>query len=353
PRTAPTIPVRPSGTDHLSRLIAEASFVLHRGEARLSDLAAEFGVSEQRIVEDLQVLFLCGDLGAGWEDLIDAEWEEGVVRVRNADALRRPLRLTAPEATALLAGLAALETASGTDPHIDSARGALQHLLAGDDLAGKTAGSPAPVTTPPGEDGASTPSDPGPTAARGAEDRIRDGLRAALAADRAVTLRYSPPDRVGTWVRRVHPIALENTGGRGYLRAHDQDADGERTFRLDRIVELVADDSPRGPDERARAAMTTGHPAPEEAWEPPVWLRLEPAGTWVAEEFDAAEVRDLPTAGSGILARLDDPVREALIAAVLESAGAAEVLAPSGLRDLIVTRSQDAAQRHRDPEAVD
>ena len=78
---------------------------------------------------DLQVLFVCGDMGAGWEDLIEAEWEHGTVRVRNAEPLRRALSLSAVEITALLAGLAALEPVAGRTEEIVA--GAREKLLAG------------------------------------------------------------------------------------------------------------------------------------------------------------------------------------------------------------------------------
>ncbi|WP_341855419.1 hypothetical protein [Brachybacterium sp. GPGPB12] len=80
----------PQSGDHLSRLISAASFVMSRGEADLAELAEALGVSEKRLVDDLQVLFVCGDMGAGWEDLIEAEWEHGTVRVRNAEPRAAP-----------------------------------------------------------------------------------------------------------------------------------------------------------------------------------------------------------------------------------------------------------------------
>src|SRR5699024_1971483 len=118
-----------TGTDHLSRLISVASYVMNRGEVDLSELAGALGVSEKTLITDLQVLFVCGDMGTGWEDFIEAEWEHGTVRVRNAEPLRRPLRLSSVEITALLAGLAALEPTAGQAAHIVA--GAREQVEAG------------------------------------------------------------------------------------------------------------------------------------------------------------------------------------------------------------------------------
>ncbi len=333
PRAA--IQARPSSTDHLSRLISEAAYVLSRGEVALAAMAAEFGIDEERLVADLQILFVCGDLGAGWEDLIDVEWEDGWVRVRNADALDGPLRLTAAEVTALLAGLAALTPASGDEASVvASARRKLAALVRDDD---ETSGEPVRADAAPD---AAPPS-------RG--ERIVAEVQRALAAGERTVIRYSPPDRPGTSVRRIRPLRLETTAGRAYLRADDETAGGERTFRLDRIVEVlgvsadVSDDAGRT---TAEAIEPSSHPTE-------AWLRLEPSAAWIAEAFDAAEVRDpIDPERGGVLARLDGPVRSALLDAVMEAAGAAELLAPGDLRDQIVTVAREAECRHEAAEPV-
>lgn len=382
-----------TSTDHLSRLISEASYVLSRGEAELSAMAAEFGITEKRLIEDLQILFVCGDLGAGWEDLIDAEWEDGWVRVRNADALQGPLRLSAPEVTALLAGLAALGTAGGEERALlASARDKLCAAL-GAQKEDDDEAAHAPVRTADGSGGeAATASSAAvgkrPEADGGAAqhltriDRIVARIQEALDGDAPLVLRYSPPDRPGTSVRRVRPLRLESSTGRAYLRAVDLDlaesteeaADAERTFRTDRIVEIIDDPAgPAGGDAPVEtgaapggqgAAPTTGQGSEPEAPSPgpsvasgadaeaeAAWLRLDPPAAWIAEAFGAAEVRDLGE-GEGLIVRIDRPVRSALLDAVMEAAGAAELLMPSVLREEIALLARTAGARHRAPEPL-
>lgn len=343
PRPRTSIRTPSSSTDHLSRLVSEASHVLSRGEVELSAMAEDFGISVARLVEDLQILFVCGDLGAGWEDLIDVEWEDGWVRVRNADALDGPLRLSAPEVTALLAGLGALAAAGGEEASvIDSARAKLTAALRAPDAAGR---GPAREEGP---DQGRAPGDAdGEAPARG--DRVVAGIQRALATGSALVLRYSPPDRAGTSVRRVHPIRLESTTGRAYLRAHDELSGAERTFRVDRIAELLEEPAPTtDPVDRADDA---GGDARSEVAAAPAWLRLEPAAAWIAEAFAAEEIRDLPE-GGGILTRIDAPVRSALVDAVMEAAGGAELLAPAALRDQIVMVARGGAAHHGAPEPI-
>ncbi|MGP9536946.1 WYL domain-containing protein [Brachybacterium sp. AOP43-C2-M15] len=345
-RPVPRIRVTPQSGDHLSRLISAASYVLSRGEADLAELAEALGITEKQLITDLQVLFVCGDMGSGWEDLIEAEWEHGTVRVRNAEPLRRALSLSAVEITALLAGLAALEPAAGAaEQVVESARAKL--------LAGA-----AGAEEDPGPDGGAAPRVPTRTeiaeattademAARTA-DRAEEVLAAVHRALRAdtdadtdasrITIRYSSSDRPGTSVRRIRPLSIETDGARSYLLADCELAGGRRRFRLDRIVEVLPPETPMSRPDAGEGPSLAGRV------EGTVWLRLEPAGHWIAESFAAAELRD---GGDGATyARLEDPLRAPLVDAVLESAGAAAVLAPQELRDTIVTVARGGAERH-------
>lgn len=343
-RPAPSIRRSTSGTDHLSRLVGLASYVLSRGEVEVSQLAAEFGISEKELIDDLQVLFLCGDFATGWEqDLIEVTWEDGYVRVRNADALRRALRLTPAEATALLAGLAALEPVAGEEAElVASARRKLLAHLGTDVGHGE---EPQDEEEP----GASAPDG---TAAPSRTEGILEALQRAIREDRQVVIRYSPPDRAGTSVRAVSPRQVESVAGRAYLRGDCALARDERLFRLDRIAEILPQGTPQRRDDApaehavpAADAPGTGGRLAEDAW-----VRLEAPAAWIAEAFSATQLRDHP--GGGTLARLPRPVRGALVDAVMEAAGAAEVLAPAELRDLIVTASEEAGARHADAEAI-
>jgi len=345
-RPRPRIRVSPQSGDHLSRLISVASYVMARDEVHLAELSEALDVSEKELIKDLQVLFVCGDMGTGWEDLIEAEWEHGTVRVRNAEPLRRALELSAVEATALLAGVAALEPAAGPSAQVvESARGKLLAVVEG--TAEGTIDPTVPTRTEIAE---ATAADE--RAARTADraEQVLTAVQAALRAESGseaahLTIRYSSADRAGTSVRRIRPLRIETSGARSYLLAHCELARGERRFRLDRIVELLEDGTPMSRPEPGDDPVLAGRVEGE------VWLRLGPAGHWIAESFDAVELRD-PAGGDGsadaavTFARLSEPVLAPLVDAVMESAGAAEVLSPPALRDTIVTVARGGAVRH-------
>ena len=344
-RPTPKIRLGAQSGDHLSRLISAASYVMSRGEADLAQLADDLGITEKQLVTDLQVLFVCGDMGAGWEDLIEAEWEHGTVRVRNAEPLRRALSLSAVEITALLAGLAALEPAAGQAEALVSA--ARSKLLAGvapsmSEHPQEMSGAAAPTRTEIAE-----ASSADRMAARTADraDEVLAAVQHALRAESGsapsrLTIRYSSSDRPGTSVRRIHPLRIETNGARSYLLADCELAGAERRFRLDRIVEILPDTAAQSRPEEGAGPVLAGRVDGE------VWLRLDPPGQWIAESFAAVEMRD--GEGDTAFARLEGPLLAPLVDAVLESAGAAEVLAPAAVRDRIVTVARGGVGRHTD-----
>jgi proteasome accessory factor C len=47
-------------TDRLARLLALVPYLVARPGARVEDVARAFGVDEQRLADDLELLFVCG-----------------------------------------------------------------------------------------------------------------------------------------------------------------------------------------------------------------------------------------------------------------------------------------------------
>src|SRR6185295_28397 len=75
--------------------------------------AADFGVSEEQLRRDLQLLWMCGLPGHGPGDLIDLSFEGDSVSVIFDAGMSRPLRLTAEEALALVVALRTLAETPG------------------------------------------------------------------------------------------------------------------------------------------------------------------------------------------------------------------------------------------------
>ena len=111
-----------SATRRLSRLLALVPYLVSRQGIPLTEVAAEFGITESQLVKDLELLFVCGTPGHLPDDLIEVDWDDGRVYLGNADPIARPLRLDVderPRTTAqtviapILLVAALLATASG------------------------------------------------------------------------------------------------------------------------------------------------------------------------------------------------------------------------------------------------
>lgn len=106
----------PPATERVPRLLSLVPYLLNHPGIRIADAAADFGVAEQQLRRDLELLWMCGLPGYGPGDLIDLSFDSDTVTVTFDAGMRRPLRLTTWEATALLVALRALaDTLGGAD----------------------------------------------------------------------------------------------------------------------------------------------------------------------------------------------------------------------------------------------
>ncbi len=119
----PRLICRLSADDRLQRLLAVVPWVAAHDGPRLAEVAARFGCTEDELVDDLQLLFLCGLHPYTPDMLIDVDIADGRVWIRYAEYFARPLRLTPAEGLGLLAAGRTLLAAPGADPTGPLARG--------------------------------------------------------------------------------------------------------------------------------------------------------------------------------------------------------------------------------------
>lgn len=261
----------------VARLLALVPYLsAHQGAVRLQDAADLLGVSEQRLTDDLWVLFMCGLPGGYPDDLIDVDVEalegEGVIRVSNADYLDRPLRLSSTEASALLVALQALREEAGPED-----------IALVDRVTAKLEAAAAEVAP------SARQIDPGAGEEDAPERELRHRLERAVAARHQVRLQYYVPARDEETDRVVDPHAVVTIEGLGYLDAWCHLARAPRLFRLDRVTGAEESQDPVTTDAAGNRAWE-GTFAPEED-APLVTLALGPEARWVPEYYPVEEVR--------------------------------------------------------------
>jgi predicted DNA-binding transcriptional regulator YafY len=303
--------VSAGAADRLSRLLAMVPYLLRRQGIPLAEAARHFEISEDQLVKDLELLFVCGTPGHMPDDLIEADWESGHVYLDNADAIARPLRLGLDEALALLVGLRTLSDVPGAGDR-EALDGALAKLSA---AAGEAAAAAAGAVRVDLESGT-------------AED-VLAAARTALAGRRRLHLRYLVASRDEATARDVDPMRITAIDGRWYLEAWCHRAEDVRLFRLDRVLEarvLDADGTP--PPQAVGRDLDDGlfRPGPDDVL---VTVELEPWARWVVDYYPVEQVEELADRRLRVRLRTADPgwLRRLL----LRLGGAARVTDPPEL----------------------
>ena len=276
-----------SGTSaQLSRLLALLPWLQTHPGAEIGEIAREFGVSEQRLRRELDLLWVCGLPGHGPGDLIDFAFEGDTVTVIQDAGVERPLRLTADEALALVVALRALAETPGL-----TSRDALDRALAKVEAAAGAAAAPAGRVE---------------VAVEG-EERVLPVVQRALDEGRRLHLSYYVPARDETTDRDVDPMRVLVVDGRTYLEGWCRRTEGVRLFRLDRVDDVEVLDVPAEPPPDAEPRdVTQGlfRPAPDALL---VTLALRPAAAWVADYHPCESVQESSDGGLVVRMRVADP----------------------------------------------
>lgn len=265
-------------TQRLSRLLAMVPWLLRRQGVPLAEAARHFGITEEQLVKDLELLFVCGTPGHMPDDLIEAHWESGLVYLDNADEISRPLRLGVDEAVALLAGLRTLAEVPGLHDReaLDSAIAKLS-AAAGD--AAALAGTISAQLS------------------RGGQESTLAAIRDGLARHRRLQVRYVVASRDETTDRAVDPMRLLAVEGRWYLEGWCHRAEAVRMFRTDRIVTVsVLDEDGTPPPEAVSRDADEGlfTAGPDDLV---VTLDVSPDARWVIDYYPVDEVEPVRADG--------------------------------------------------------
>jgi proteasome accessory factor C len=235
-----------------------------------------------------------------------------VIRLSNADYLRRPLRLDSSEASALIVALRALRDSGEDDvrPLVDRTLAKLE-AAAGD---GAALAARVDVRLAPEEAELAA---------------LRERLARALDQRRQVRLDYYVPSRDESTERVVDPLRLVTAEGHSYLEAWCHLAEGQRLFRLDRVSTAEVLDSPAqrhaevAPRDLAEGLFS---PSPDDLLAT-VWL--SPQARWVAEYYPVEEVAEVGDGALSVRLRVGDPGW--LIRLVLRLGGSARIEQPAEL----------------------
>lgn len=275
--------------DQTRRMLSLVTYLRERPGARVADVARAFGITEDELIGDLDVLPMCGTSFRGG-DLLDIDTDGDRIWWHNPDAsgtsTGEPLRLAADEATALLVAARAVATLPGLR---EGDRNALVRATAKiEAAAGEAAGASSRLSVTFESEGG-----------------VFADVDRAIAERRRLWVRYYSPARDELTEREVDPIRLFAVG-HTYMEAWCRLSEARRTFRLDRVAEIRLLDEPADPPPVEPRDLSAGLVQPA-AEDPEVVVEVGPGGRWVAEYYPHDSAEELPDGGLRITLRTPDP----------------------------------------------
>ncbi|GGM62372.1 protein pafC [Longimycelium tulufanense] len=312
-------------TERLPRLLALVPYLLARPGIPIAEAAADLAVTPRQLRRDLELLWMCGLPGYGPGDLIDLSFEGDTVTVTYDAGMRRPLRLTAAEATALLVALRALADTPGV-ADTDAVRRAVAKIEAAVGQA-----QPAGVVVGLGvREGA-------------VADGTRQAVTIAVGERRALWMRYYTASRDEITERVVDPMRLLLVEGRSYLEAWCRSVERVRLFRLDRIDAVRVLDEPAAPPPHAQPTDVSAGLFRPEPGQGSALLELSPDVRWVAEYYQVDEIEELGSGRARVRMRYSD--QSWMVRLLLGLGDEAVVLEPAELADQVRHRAAAALRR--------
>ncbi|QDY75977.1 helix-turn-helix transcriptional regulator [Streptomyces qinzhouensis] len=313
--------------DQTRRMLSLVTYLRERPGARVEDVARAFGITEDELISDLDLLPMCGTSFRGG-DLLDIDTDGDRIWWHNPDDVAEPLRLAADEATALLVAARAVATLPGLR---ESDREALLRATAKlETAAGEAAGASSRLSVTFESEG---------------------GVFAAV--DRAITekrrlwLRYYSPARDELTEREVDPVRLFAVG-HTYLEGWCRLSEARRTFRLDRVAEIRLLDAPAAPPEiepRDLSDLSKGLVQPS-ADDSEVVVEAGPGGRWVAEYYPHDRAEELPGGGLRITLRTPSPASLRRLALRLGADG--RITEPADLAESARQAAREALAAYED-----
>jgi proteasome accessory factor C len=270
------------------------------------DLAEEFNISQEQLLNDLNLLFVCGLPGKLTMDMIDLAFDDGRVSIIDSQGLDTPRRLTRSELVSLIAGLEMLLTSDFFNPAARIRASRLKEKLSRG-LHGSIL-----VHSIPDREGL-------PHA---------ELILTAIKDKKWLLFMYTSgvSDRISQ--RKVQPLNVIVEGEHTYLTAFDIDLNQIRHFRLDRMDSVKMVDSERSiviQDQKSEQDVTL--------------LVADQARSFIEENPQIVLASHRVEDGHQVICRIQHT--EWLIRRMLAYGGSIRILAPASLRLEIQERARE------------
>jgi len=308
----------------LPRLLALVPYLVKHPDVSYAKAATDLDTTETQLRKDLELLSMCGVSKYYTDSMVEVEFDGDTITMHDPQGVKRPLRLTADEATVLVVALRAL----ADTPGLVDAEPVLRALAKVEAAVG-TASAPADLVA----------------VELAAESSVDAVVRQALADGRALRLTYWTASRDATTDRVVDPVRLLTVAGRTYLEGWCRLREDVRTFHLGRVQEIEVLAEAAAPPRDLPVRDTSEGLFQPGADDLVVRLALAPAAQWVAEYYPTDSVEDPGDGSLVVVLRARD---EAWVRRLVLSLGhAARVLEPRSLTERVEKDARTALSAYQ------
>jgi proteasome accessory factor C len=238
--------------DRVAKLLVIIPWLVKRKRVKLEDVAREFDMSVDDLVEDIMLASMCGVPPYSPDSLIDIFIDEDMVVAEVPSILDRPVRLNTAELFAIVTMGTAAMAVSGQQGPLASALNKLQPLM---------------------------PTDAASIAVEVAIVPYLDELRHAVERGTQVEIDYFAPSSGARTSRTITPLRVFDRLGHWYVSADDDRSGEVREFRVDRI-EAMSDTGRVAAPREDVGAKEWFSDAPDR-----VTLRVASDARWLVEPY--------------------------------------------------------------------
>jgi predicted DNA-binding transcriptional regulator YafY len=286
-----------------------------RGEIGVDLLKQRYGLDDEQLVEQINLLNLVNFGGGCYAVYAEFPEDGGVIKVEKelyGEEFRRPARLSPLEAKAILMALDLVgpQVAAGAGTTLDQVRRKVEAAFGRFALRE----TPTPVSQRESE---------------GILSVLNDSIRNR----RLVKIEYLARSGDDITERTIEPYLLRGVGSDWYVESYDRTADGERTFRVDRIRAATA--QPETFRERQGLDILERDRSPRG--------RSSTVSVWFAPEIALRETEALASASAladgAALVSIAYGSERWLATEILKHRGNAILIAPEAMRTTVVERA--------------
>ena len=306
------------GSTRLARILKLIPFLQRNSGIEVRDAAALFGVREEQLIADLNLIWMCGLPGYTHLELIDVSYDSGVITINNAQTLDRPMRITFDEGTALLLAIENLaEIAPPGDLHVLTS---LRKKIA--DLIALQIDHPQVL-------------------ASNQESVLPELIRALESGDSLIDIDYYSATLDDTIRRTVLPSEIITMNSFTYLSGYVAEEERHLFFRTDRIQRITRLPLPTKEERKHEIASSTKKSIMAD-------VIIQPDGYWFIQKWRLSGLA-FDATRNAFVGQIEVYNPKWMERAAMSSAGAIIVQAPAELRAQVISGANRTLERYKNP----